>query len=109
LDSNPFSEWTEQRFANDLATLVATGQSNNSDNVATQIEKLDNLHKNGIITQEELASGKALFLGNPPNIAAQTLDILDGLHKLKTSGALSESEYNVKKWELLSGKNLKPQ
>jgi hypothetical protein len=49
-----------------------------------------------------------MFLGNPPDIAAKTLDILDSLHKLKMGGALSESEYNIKKWELLGGKNLNP-
>ena len=108
LFSDPFSEWNEQRFANDLAILPTANQTGNSGNVATQIEQLGNLHKQGVITQEEFNRGKALFLGNPPDIAAQTLNILDGLHKLKANGALSESEYNVKKWELLSGKNLNP-
>jgi len=110
LTLNPFnSEWSEQRLANDLAVLSSAAvHSGSSGNVAVQIEKLGELYKSGVITQEEFDRGKALFLGNPPDVAAKTLNILDGLHKLKTNGALSESEYNVKKWELLSGKNLNP-
>ena len=102
-------EWNEQRLANDLATLSSAAvQSGNSVNIAAQIAELGELCKKGIITQEEFNRGKALFLGSSPDIAAQTLNILDGLHKLKINGALSESEYNIKKWELLSGKNLNP-
>jgi hypothetical protein len=107
---NSFSdEWNEQRLANDLAVLSPVAVNSGSPiNVAAQIEKLGDLYKKEVITQEEFDRGKALFLGNPPDIAAQTLNVLDGLHKLKTSGALSESEYNFKKWELLGGKNLNP-
>jgi hypothetical protein len=102
-------EWSEQRLANDLAALSSGNvNSSSSVNVAAQIEKLGELYKVGVITQEEFDRGKALFLGSPPDIAAQTLNVLDGLHKLKTNGALSESEYNFKKWELLGGKNLNP-
>jgi len=107
---NSFSnEWSEQRLANDLATLSSTVVTpSSSGNIASQVEKLGDLYNKGIITQAEFERGKALFLGSPPDIATQTLNVLDGLHKLKTNGALSESEYNVKKWELLSGKNLNP-
>ena len=107
---NPFNnEWNEQRLANDLAVLSSAAvHSGSSVNVAAQIEELGKLYKSGIITQEEFDRGKALFFGSPPDVAAKTLSILDGLHKLKTNGALSESEYNVKKWELLSEKNLNP-
>jgi len=107
---NPFSnEWSEQRLANDLSVLSPTVvNSSSSVSIATQVEKLGELYKKSVITQAEFERGKALFLGSPPDIAAQTLNVLDGLHKLKINGALSESEYNVKKWELLSGKNLNP-
>ena len=102
-------EWSEQRLANDLATLSSAAvHSGGSVSIATQIAELGELCKKGIITREEFDRCKALFLGSPPDIATQTLGILDGLHKLKTNGALSESEYNVKKWELLGGKNLNP-
>ena len=102
-------EWSELRLANDLATLLpATVHASSSVNVATQLAELDKLCKRGIITQAEFKRGKALFLGNPPDVAAQTLNVLDSLHKLKMNGALSESEYNIKKWELLGGKNLNP-
>ena len=107
---NSFSgEWNEQRLANDLATLSpAAVNPSRSVNIAAQLAELDELCKKGVISQVEFERGKALFLGNPPDISTQTLNILDGLHKLKMSGALSESEYNTKKWELLSGKNLNP-
>ena len=107
LNSN--KEWSEKRLANDLATLSPAGINvGSSVNVAAQLAELGELCKNGVITQAEFERGKALFLGNPPDIAAKTLDVLDGLHKLKMNGALSESEYNIKKWELLGGKNLNP-
>jgi hypothetical protein len=102
------SEWNEQRFTNDLAALPTDAHFPHSGDIAAQIEELGNLCKKGEITLAEFERGKALFLGSPPDIAAQTLNVLEGLHKLKTSGALSESEYNIKKWELLGGKNLNP-
>jgi protein-S-isoprenylcysteine O-methyltransferase Ste14 len=99
---------TPYEWSNDLAALSPVVKTGGSVNVAKQLAELGELRNKGVITQEEFDRGKALFLGNPPDIAAKTLDVLDGLYKLKMNGALSESEYNIKKWELLAGKNLKP-
>jgi hypothetical protein len=107
LTNFPSLEWNEQRITNDQMLVSSTANSGGI-SIASQIETLDELCKNGVISQEEFERGKALFLGSSPDIADKTLGILDSLHRLKTNGALSESEYNVKKWELLGGKNLNP-
>ena len=113
-------QYTEQSLANDLAAVLGaqTGadvlkvEITNADklnplDVAEQVEKLGQLFLKGVITSEEFERGKAMFLGNPPDVAQQTMETLDDLYSLKQKGALSESEYNVKKWDLLSGKLIK--
>ena len=111
-------KYTEQSLANDLAAVLGTHPAGagvvkveitNPEKLrpvdtAEQVEKLGQLFLKGVITAEEFERGKALFLGNPPNIAKKTMETLDDLYRLRQKGALSESEYNVKKWDLLSGK-----
>lgn len=70
--------------------------------VGQEIEKLGQLLVAGVITGEEFERGKALFLGAPPDKAASAVELLQNLDALKKKGVLSESEFNVKKWEILS-------
>lgn len=70
--------------------------------VAQEIEKLGQLLIAGVITGEEFERGKSLFLGAPPDKAASAVELLQKLDALKKNGVLSESEFNVKKWEILS-------
>ena len=108
-------KYSEQSLANDLAAILGTHpgavkveitnlEKLHPVDVAEQVEKLGQLFLKGVITAEEFERGKALFLGNPPNVAKKTMETLDDLYRLRQKGALSESEYNVKKWDLLSGK-----
>ncbi len=70
--------------------------------VAQEIERLGQLLIAGVITGEEFERGKALFLGAPPDKAASAVELLQNLDALKKKGVLSESEFNMKKWEILS-------
>ena len=111
------NKYTEQSLANDLAAVWGTNPAagvmkveiTNPEklhpvDVAEQVEKLGQLFLKGVITAEEFERGKAMFLGNPPDVAKKTMETLNDLYRLQQKGALSESEYNIKKWDLLSGK-----
>jgi hypothetical protein len=73
-----------------------------SHSVAQEIEGLGQLFLQGAITAEEFERGKATFLGGPPDKAASAVELLKNLDALRRSGVLSESEFNTKKWEILS-------
>ena len=78
--------------------------SGNGGSIADEIAKLGELAQQGVITQEEFSRGKELFLGRAPDEAADQVALLRQLHGLWKSGVLSESEFNMKKWDLLSSK-----
>ena len=118
LTSHLPQKYTEQSLTNDLIAVIGgnpdgTGvvkvEITNPEklqpvDVAEQVEKLGQLFLKGVITAEEFERGKALFLGSPPDVAGKTMETLNDLYRLQQKGALSESEYNIKKWDLLSGK-----
>ena len=54
------------------------------------------------LSPEEFERGKQLFLGQERDAAQETIRLLTQLHSLRRSGVLSESEFNMKKWDLLS-------
>lgn len=70
--------------------------------IAQEIGKLGQLFLQGVLTAEEFERAKSLFLGAPPDKAAAAVDLLRNLNALKQQGVLSESEFNAKKWEVLS-------
>jgi hypothetical protein len=106
---NYSEKYSEQSLTNDLLVAISNrGNGGQATSVAQEIQKLGLLHSKGFITAEEFERGKALFLGNPPDKARKLLEILATLYRMKKQGALSESEYNTKKWDLLSGKLIKP-
>ena len=105
---NYSEKYSEQSLTNDLMVcLSGHGNGGGGSSVAAEIQKLGVLYSKGLITQEEFERGKALFLGSPPDRAKKTLEALGSLYRLMKQGALSESEFNMKKWDLLSGKLIK--
>lgn len=82
-----------------LARRTAAAQGSG---IADEIAKLGALTSNGVITAEEFERGKQVFLGSAPDQAAATVAHLRQLHDLFLAKVLSESEFNMKKWELLS-------
>lgn len=70
--------------------------------VAGEVEALNKLFQKGVLTTEEFERGKTAFLGAGPDKARVAIELLENLASLKARGVLSESEFNVKKWEILS-------
>jgi hypothetical protein len=73
-----------------------------SGGLAVQLEKLAGLVRIGAITHEEWQRAKALYLGHPKDKQADALARIHQLHGLCQSGALSASEFNTVKWDILA-------
>jgi hypothetical protein len=76
--------------------------------VADELGKLAALKEEGILTDEEFQRSKALFVGATPDQQSEALDLLRQLHALQRSGVLSEMEFNMKKWDVLSRSERRP-
>ena len=85
--------------------IKPTGEKSGSTPLlADEFKKLADLKSMNILTEDEFQRAKALFLGKPPDKREEALVILKNLHSLYKSGVLSESEFNMKKWDILSRK-----
>ena len=71
-------------------------------NAGDGLTSLAALLQQGLLTDEEWDRAKALYLGKGPDARAQAVSMLGQMYSLYQQGALSESEYNMKKWEILS-------
>ena len=71
-------------------------------NVAEELSKLNELVLQGVLTSDEWDRAKALYLGKAADRRTEDAALLMQLHSLHRAGALSESEFNTKKWEILS-------
>lgn len=70
--------------------------------VASELERLAALRSSGALSEDDWARAKDLFLGKAPDAQERAVEHLRELHDLWRSGVLSESEFNAKKWEVLS-------
>lgn len=70
--------------------------------VADELGKLAALRDAGVLTEADWSQAKELFLGKRPDAQELAIEQLRQLHSLMLSKVLSESEYNSKKWEILS-------
>ena len=70
--------------------------------VADALDQLVPLLNDGILTQEEFDRAKDGFLGATVEVRESSVGLLRQLHSLHKSGVLSESEFNMKKWDVLS-------
>ena len=70
--------------------------------VADELSKLAALRDEGVLNDDEFQRSKALFVGSTPDQQSEALDLLRQLHSLQRSGVLSEMEFNMKKWDVLS-------
>ena len=73
-----------------------------SGSLALELEKLAGLVRTGAITTDEWQRAKALYLGQPKAKQENSLARIQELHGLCQSGALSESEFNMVKWDILA-------
>jgi len=67
-----------------------------------ELEHLAALAREGLLTEDEWVRAKELFLGKQPSAREQALNHLRQIYWLYRDGALTESEFNTKKWEILS-------
>ncbi len=63
---------------------------------------LDDLGASGALDPRELDTARQIISVRPASEAQELVDLLSGLYELHRSGVLTESEFNAKKWEILS-------
>jgi hypothetical protein len=91
-------------FVDEFRTTVARQQASSASDSdpASELERLASLASDGLLTQDEWTRAKDLYLGKPPDVREEALRLLRTLHELHRDGVLSEAEFNMKKWDVLS-------
>jgi len=100
---SPFTEFfhlTQQLEAMRSGTLRAQ----QSGSVADAVERLAGLREDGLLSDDEFDRAKAGFVGIPVEVAESSASLIRQIYSLYQSGVLSESEFNMKKWDILSRK-----
>jgi hypothetical protein len=72
-----------------------------------ELEKLAELVNRGVLTSSDFERAKGLFLGKPVSQVQESVQLLENLYVLHKQGVLSESEFNMKKWDVLSRTGVK--
>ena len=99
--ASPFVEFEALVASIDAAKSGALDVKNTT--AATDaLDQLVPLLNDGILTQEEFDRAKDGFLGATVEVRESSVGLLRQLHSLHKSGVLSESEFNMKKWDILS-------
>jgi hypothetical protein len=70
--------------------------------VADELGKLSELRTRGAISDADWSRARDLYLGKRPDGRDQAIRQLQQLHELHRAGVLSESEFNMKKWDILA-------
>jgi uncharacterized membrane protein len=70
--------------------------------VVGNLAALTRLLEDGLFSREEWEKAKQLYLDQTPAKHEESIGAIRSLYDLRQSGALSESEFNLKKWEILS-------
>jgi hypothetical protein len=76
------------------------------ESVAEEIRKLAELTAEGILSNDELTRAKELLLGKPKDSRDEMVRLLRNLNDLKREGVITQGEYNLKKWDILSKRNM---
>jgi hypothetical protein len=70
--------------------------------IAEQLSKLAELRDQGLLDDDDWERAKDLFLGKAADEREAAITNLRQLYGLRQNGVLSESEFNMKKWDVLS-------
>jgi hypothetical protein len=90
-------------LANHLKRLLSTKEAQSAAfSISDELSKLSQLSQEGILTEQELARAKGMLIGKEPNHIDQSIELLRSIKSLQKQGILSESEFNMKKWDILS-------
>lgn len=92
----------EMRAAVDRAMTFHANAAAGVPTVAEELGSLAALRSQGAISESDWESAKDLFLGKRPDAQQQAAEQLRQLYDLHRTGVLSESEFNMKKWDILS-------
>ena len=90
----------EMAIRNDLDAIYK-GVPSAPVSLANELTALATLHREGILSAEELARLKQRLTGAPSGVQ-DLIQLLRGLKALEREGVLSEGEFNLKKWDLLA-------
>ena len=85
-------------FIDELETALST----KGESIADEVGKLAVLAKEGIVSPEEFAKAKEVYLGKAPDRQEAAVTNLRQLYSLLRSGVLTEGEFRLKKWDILS-------
>ena len=113
-DTSGIDTFDEMSLMNDInaacarSTEVAAARFNKPTSVASEIRKLTELLEEGILTADEWQSAKGQLVGKKSNQIDEAVTLLRSLHGLVIQGVLTESEYNIKKWDILSQRLMTP-
>ncbi len=99
--ASPFVEFEALVTSIDAAKSGALVVKNTTA-AADALDQLVPLLNDGILTQEEFDRAKDGFLGAAVEVRESSVGLLRQLHSLHKSGVLTESEFNLKKWDILS-------
>ena len=89
-------------FIDELQSAIVVASNTQDADIPEQLAKLSELQKQGVLTDDEFTRAKELYIGRPLKDSEKAMLLLRSLHDLFAAGALTESEYNIKKWEILS-------
>lgn len=78
------------------------GRSSAPVGVADELAKLASLKESGMLSEEEWGRATSLYLGKASSAREEAIAQLRSLHSLHKQGVLSESEFNMKKWDVLA-------
>lgn len=92
--------YDETRVRNDIDSISAVPAAA-TPSYADELQKLAKLQKDGVISIEELENLKARLASKPGNVQ-DVIRLLRGLKDLEKEGVLTQGEFNMKKWEILS-------
>ena len=70
--------------------------------VGDAVSRLASLLDDGLLTQEEFERAKKGFVGEPASKGDEAVGLLRQLFSLMKAGVLSQGEFNMKKWDILS-------
>lgn len=70
--------------------------------VADELEKLARLVQEGALSPEEWKRAKSLILGQPKDKKDDAIKRVAKLYRAYQTGALSQSEFNDTKWDILA-------
>jgi hypothetical protein len=96
--------WVEEGDVGQLTEIIREriNLAKNGGRVADELSKLAELRRQGLLSDEEWERATALFFGKPVSKQEQMIAQIRRLDSLRRDGVISQSEFNSKKWDLLS-------